>query len=101
MDAPDAKDPKGPAKVEQSVAGLRLVDLVLPSHDHLLSLGRDVGLGHANDFHHLIVRANDILDPALRLWVDDAPLFVVLPGGLVRVILACAFHDVVIRRAAL
>lgn len=61
----------------------------------------EVWFCHADDLHDLVVGAYNIFNPLLRLWIDDATLLIVLASRLTRIILACAFHDIIIGRTAL
>lgn len=68
-----------------------------------LGLGRDeaIRLGHADDVHDFIVRADNVAVDSLRLRIDRAAALVVLLGWFARVGVAIAQYEDVVRGAAL
>lgn len=86
----------------ESSACFGLVITVLADQSSLFLSGtRVLGLGDADNMHHLIVGANGVLDDGLRLRVVDAALLIIATLRLAWVCLPLALDDVVVGRASL
>ena len=87
---------------EEGFACFGLIFTVL-SDQGCLFLGstRVLGLGDADDMHHLIVGANGVLDNSLGLGVVDAALLIIAALRLAWVCLTLALDDIIVGRATL
>ena len=101
VDAPDGGRLEDAADQQQPPADTVLV-LVVPAGGLDMCLGDSVlGLGNANDHHHLVVRPDDVPVDALGLGVDGAAALIVELVVAARVFGALPLNHIVVWRPAL
>lgn len=78
-----------------------IITMLFDQGSLFLSSTRVLGLGNADDMHHLIMGANGVLDNSLGLGVVDAALLIIAALRLAWVCLPLALDDIVVGRATL
>lgn len=102
MYAPYSKDIDSTADTQQGLSCLCLIRFIIVDDNGIRRLGTAVlRLSHADDLHDFVMGTDDTFDDPLGLWVEYAAFLVVLSVRFMRVCLARAIYDIIIRRATL